>query len=71
MEEKRNAADLQPWTARQKTAVVLDVLRNRVPAEQACERHGIPLHDLARWMFRFIEGGQSALGRPDREGLPH
>ncbi len=66
LRENHGAARSNPWPAKKKAAVVLEVLKNeRTPAE-LCEFHGITDSHLQEWTAEFLgPGGQShATERP-------
>jgi hypothetical protein len=52
-------------SSRQKTAVVMELLRKDRPPQQICERYGLEIRDLAGWVYRFISAGEAALAEDD------
>jgi len=41
MSEQQPEYEVQRWTAKRKTAVVLEVLRNQITGVEACRKYGI------------------------------
>lgn len=61
MRDDRIEGTIPDCDEKRRAAAVLDVLRNQLPPEDACRKHGVGLHELAGWVFLFMEGGLSAL----------
>lgn len=53
--------DFQRWTAKRKTAVVLEVLKGQSTSVDACRKYGIKQSDLEEWTERFLEAGEHGL----------
>ena len=52
-------------SSREKTAVVMELLRKERPPRQICERYGLEIRDLAGWVYRFVSAGEAALADDD------
>ena len=63
--------EFQRWTAKRKTAVVLEVFKNQISGVEACRKYGIKQSELEEWTSQFLAGGENALrSRPrDEEAL--
>ncbi|GEM_PF-5890052 len=46
---------------KQKTAMVMELLRKDLHPRQICDRYGVDIHQLADWVFRFVTAGEKAL----------
>ena len=57
--------DSTAWTAQQRAALVLDILRGATTAGDAARASGIAVVEIERWIARFLRGAENALrGRP-------
>lgn len=52
-------------SSREKTAVVMELLRKDRPPQQICERYGLTIRDLAGWVYLFVSAGEAALADDD------
>ncbi len=56
------------WTAKRRTALVLEILRGETSAVEAARKHGVTVADIEDWRERFLSGAESALrSRPLNE----
>ena len=53
--------EIQRWTAKRKTAVVLEVLKGKMTGVDACRKYAIKQSELEEWTSRFLEGGENSL----------
>jgi transposase-like protein len=49
------------WHAQRKAALVKEVLKGKMTAEEACERNGVVPEEFERWRQCFLEGAERAL----------
>jgi len=49
------------WSAEEKAATVLSVLRGELSMSEASRRHGVSYKTLLAWRDRFLRGGEAAL----------
>jgi serine/threonine protein kinase len=49
------------WDSKRKAALVLEVIRGKSSAEQACQKHGIEIAEFENWRSRFLRGAEEAL----------
>jgi transposase-like protein len=63
------------WTAKRRTALVLEILRGDTSVAEAARKHGVTVAELEDWRERFLAGAENALhsrpadddGQKDRE----
>ena len=53
--------EIQRWTAKRKSAVVLEVLKGQMTSVDACRKYGIKQSELEEWTERFLEAGEKGL----------
>ncbi len=61
--------EYQRWTAKRKTAVVLEVLKKQTSGVDACRKYGIKQSELEEWTARFLEAGENGLRSNPRDEL--
>jgi transposase-like protein len=63
--------EVQRWTAKRRTALVLSILRGETSAAEAARKHGLTVSEVEEWQERFLVGAENALrSRPkDEEAL--
>ncbi len=60
--------EVQRWTAKRKTAVVLAIVKGETSAAEAARRHGLTVAEVERWKQQFFAAGENALrARPKDE----
>ena len=60
--------EVQRWTAKRKTAVVLAIVKGETSAAEAARRHGLTVAEVERWKEQFFAAGENALrARPKDE----
>jgi transposase-like protein len=66
-----NDEPLRRWTAKRRTALVLEILRGDTTAAEAARRHDLTVAEIEQWKERFLSGAENALrSRPlDDEAL--
>ena len=70
-EQTPNDETLKRWTAKRRSALVLEILRGETTAADAARRHGLTVAEIEQWKERFLGGAENALrSRPlDDEAL--
>jgi transposase-like protein len=70
-EQTTNDEPLKRWTAKRRTALVLEILRGDTTAAEAARRHDLTVAEIEQWKERFLTGAENALrSRPlDDEAL--
>lgn len=63
--------EVQRWTAKKRTALVLSILRGETSAPEAARSHGLTLAEVEDWKDKFLLAGENGLrARPkDEEAL--
>ncbi len=61
---------LKRWTAKRRTALVLEILRGDTSVAEAARKHALTVAEIEAWKQRFLAGAENALrSRPlDDEG---
>jgi transposase-like protein len=49
------------WGIEEKTAVVLEIIKDVEPVAVICTRHGVSSTQAYRWQEQFLAGGRTAL----------
>ncbi|MDP9315609.1 MAG: transposase [Chloroflexota bacterium] len=49
------------WTAKRRSALVLEVLRGDVSVVEAARKHGLTVAEIEDWRDRFLSGAETAL----------
>jgi Protein of unknown function (DUF1153) len=52
--------EVQRWTAKRKTAVVLSIVKGETPAAEAARRHGLTIAGIEHWQEQFFVAGWCA-----------
>lgn len=63
--------DLQRWTARRRSALVVSSLKGETSVQEAARKHGLTVAEIEEWKERAVAGIENALrARPEgEEGL--
>lgn len=63
--------DIQRWTAKRRSALVMSVLKGETSVQEAARAHGLTVAEVETWRDRFLMAGENALrSRPkDEEAL--
>jgi transposase-like protein len=63
--------NVQRWTAKRRTALVLSIIKGETSAAEAARKHGLTVAEVERWKEAFLAGAENALrSRPkDEEAL--
>jgi transposase-like protein len=60
-EQTNNAETLKRWTAKRRSALVLEILRGDTTAAEAARKHALPVAEIEQWKERFLSGAENAL----------
>lgn len=68
--DEKAVEDVQRWTAKRRTALVISIIKGEASAQEAARRHGLTLAEVEEWKERFLAAAENALrSRPkDEEG---
>ena len=60
--------EIKRWTARRRTALVLQLLRGEITVAEAARQHDIKSSDIEHWRETFLASGENGLkSRPKEE----
>ena len=48
------------WTAKRRSALVLEILRGDCSVAEAARKHGLTVAELEEWRERFLSGAENA-----------
>jgi transposase-like protein len=70
-EQTNNEETLKRWTAKRRSARVIEILRGDTTAAEAARKHALTVAEIEQWKERFLSGAENALrSRPlDDEAL--
>ncbi len=52
---------LKRWTAKRRTALVLEILRGDTSVAEAARKHALTVAEIEEWKHRFLAGAENAL----------
>jgi len=58
---------IQRWTARRRTALVLQLIRGETSAQEAARKHGLTVAEVEDWREKFLTGAENALRSKPRD----
>ena len=59
---------IQRWTAKRRSALVLQILKGETSARESARKHGLTLAEVENWKEQFLLGAENALrSRPKDE----
>ena len=68
MADEEVTGEVQRWTAKRRTALVLSILRGETSAPEAARSHGLTLAEVEDWKEKFLLAGENGLrARPKNE----
>lgn len=59
--------DVKRWTAKRRTALVLEILQGKTTAAEAARRHGLKVAEIEVWKQKFLAGAENALRSRPRD----
>lgn len=59
--------DIQRWTAKRRTALVLSIIRGETSAQEAARKHGLAVAEVESWMERAMAAMENQLRSRPRE----
>ena len=59
--------DVKRWTAKRKSAVVLDLIKGRVSAVDVARKHDLTVAEVEGWLERFMAAGEEQLRANPRD----
>ena len=58
---------VQRWTAKRRSALVLSILRGETSAQEAARKHGLTVAEIEDWQERFLSGAENSLRAKPRD----
>ena len=59
--------EIQRWTARRRTALVLSILKGEMTVEEVARRHGLAISEVEDWKLRLLNAAHNALRSRPRD----
>ena len=59
--------EIQRWTARRRTALVLSILKGEMAVEEVARRHGLAVSEVEDWKLRLLTAAHNALRSRPRD----
>ena len=60
--------DIQRWTAKRRTALVVSIIKGETSVQEAARKHGITVGEIEKWMELAMAGMENQLrSRPKEE----
>ena len=60
--------EIQRWTAKRRTSLVLSILKGEISIQEAARKHALKVSEVQDWKDRFLSGAENALrSRPRGE----
>ena len=59
--------DVKRWTAKRKSAVVLDLIKGKTTATDVARKHDLTVGEVEGWVERFLAGGEEQLRANPRD----
>jgi transposase-like protein len=56
-----NEDTLKRWTAKRRTALIIEILRGDTSVAEAARKHGLTVAEIEDWRDRFLSGAENAL----------
>ena len=69
MNTKKNEAPIKRWTAKRRTALVLEILRGQTTVQDASRKYDLKISDIQHWRDEFLSAGENALRSKPREEM--
>lgn len=67
----KDSENIQRWTAKRRTSLVLNILKGETSAQEAARKHGLKVADILDWKDRFLSGAENALRSRPRNDEAH
>ena len=63
----KQVEDVKRWTAKRKSAVVLDLIKGKTSAVDVARKHDLTVAEVEVWVERFLAGGEEQLRANPRD----
>lgn len=64
---EKSEKTIKRWTAKRRTALVLEILRGQTTVQEASRQHGLKVSEIQHWRDEFLSAGENALRSKPRE----
>lgn len=65
VEVKEN--EIQRWTAKRRSALIISILRGETSEPEAARQHGLTVAEIQDWREKFLAGAENALRSKPRD----
>lgn len=59
--------EIQRWTAKRRTALVLSIIRGETSTQEAARKHGLTVAEVEDWREKFLSAAENALRSKPRD----
>lgn len=59
--------EIQRWTAKRRTALVLSIIRGETSTQEAARKHGLTVAEVEDWRDKFLAAAENALRTKPRD----
>lgn len=64
-----DTAEIKRWTAKRRTALVLEIIRGETTAKEAARQHDLKVSDIQHWHDTFLGAGENGLKSKPKEEM--
>jgi len=64
---KAEPGEVQRWTAKRRTALVVSIIKGETSAQEAARKHGLTVAEVEEWKEKFLFGAENALRSRPRD----
>lgn len=68
MEEKHESeTQIQRWTAKRRSALIVSIIKGETTAREAARKHGLTVAEIEEWKEKFLAAAENALRSRPRD----
>jgi hypothetical protein len=64
---KAEPEEVQRWTAKRRTALVVSIIKGETSPQEAARKHGLTVAEVEEWRERFLAAAENALRSRPRD----
>jgi Protein of unknown function (DUF1153) len=64
---KAEPEEVQRWTAKRRTALVVSIIKGETSPQEAARKHGLTVAEVEEWRERFLAAAENALRSHPRD----
>jgi hypothetical protein len=64
---KAESEEIQRWTAKRRTALVVSIIKGETSPQEAARKHGLTVAEVEEWRERFLAAAENALRSHPRD----